>query len=244
MLVSRNYFLRKYPHIEEDEYLRADFRDTKLLSLAFSLISAISFFATFILFKYTNETFDLIYVFSSVILSILTIVLSLRFKLTVTYILYKVFEGAFLASLSTYLKIKFVDWFETYEGYMFITAAATIVISNLVVSLYYLFFGIGIRNFTISLVTSFAFIMLVGVGLLFYFSRIVNGFSFFNDLLVIIPISLYFTFLSIMYNEEGIRIINEGCKKYYTWSISFALTLVFPYSFIEFINILKHNSRK
>ena len=62
--------------------------------------------------------------------------------------------------------------------------------------------------------------------------------------LTLVPISLYFTFLSIMYNEEGIKIINEGCKKYYTWSISFAMTLVFPYSFIEFINILKHNSHK
>ena len=244
MLVSRNYFLRKYPHIEEDEYLRVDFRDTKLLSLAFSLISAISFFATFVLFKYTNETFDLIYVFSSIILSILTIVLSLRFKLRIAYILYKVFEGAFLASLSVYLKLKFMDWFDTNEGYMFISAAAAIIVSNLVVSIFYLLFGIGIRNFTFMLISSFAFIMLLGAGLFFYFSKIVYGFSFFSNILVIIPISLYFTFLSIMYNEEGIKIINEGCKKYYTWSISFALTLVFPYSFIEFINILKHNSHK
>ncbi len=244
MLLSKNYFLRKYPHIEEDEYLRVDFRDTKLLSLAFSLISAISFFITFILFKYTNETFDLIYAFSSIILSIATIVLSLRFKLRITYIFYKVFEGAFLASISIYLKLKFLDWFETNEGYMFISAASAIVVTSLITSIFYLLFGVGIRNFFISLISIFLFIMLLSAGLFFYFSKIVYGFSFFNNILIIIPIVLYFSFLSVMYNEEGIKIINEGCKKYYTWSLSFALTLVFPYSFIEFINILKHNSRK
>lgn len=244
MLVSKNYFLRKYPHTDEDEYLRADFRDTKLLTVAFSLISAISFFATYFLFKYTNTTFDLIFIFSSIILSILTIVLSIRFKLRITYILYKVFEGAFLASLSIYLKLKFVDWFDTNEGFLFISAAAAIVASNLVVSIFYSLFGVGIRNFIFMLLSSFTFIILLSVGILFYFSKVVYGFSFFRNLLVIIPFSLYFTFLSIMYNEEGIKIINEGCKKYYTWSISFALTLVFPYSFIEFINILKYNSHK
>ena len=244
MFQSKNPFLRKYPPLDEDEYLRVDFRDTKLLSLALSLISAISFIGTYVVFKYTNTLFDLIYLFSCTILLIGSFIISSKLKIKVLFIIYKIAEGAFLSSLSILLKIKFYDWFETYNGYMFVSAAAMIVISNIVVNLYYFFFGLGIRNFIISMVSCSLFILIVSSLTLMYLSNTVYGFSLLNNLLSVIPIMIFFVFISIVYNEEVLRIINNGCKKYYTWSLSFGITAVFLYSFIEFINLFRYNSRK
>ena len=244
MLSPRNIFLRNYPHLEEDEYLRADFRDTRLLSVAFSLISAISFFAILIIFRYTSDIFDLIISSSSIILMIVTFILSYRYKLRWSFILYKVLEGVFLASTSIFFKIKFYDWFETNEGFLFISASSAIVVSGFVVSIFYLLFGMGIRNFYFMYFSSFLFLIIISLGIFLYISKIVYGFTFINNFLVVIPILIYFLFISIMYAEESIKIINNGCKKHYTWAISFATTLAFPYSFIELINIFRYNSRK
>ena len=88
---------------------------------------------------------------------------------------------------------------------------SAIVVTSLITSIFYLLFGVGIRNFFITLISIFLFIMLLGAGLFFYFSKIVYGFSFFNNILIIIPIVLYFSFLSVMCS---------GCRNSYFFDVA------------------------
>lgn len=224
MFESTNPFLRKTPSQSEDFKSASRIEDVRLYITVISLIMAISLTLSFLLYNYLNDVIRYIVYGITTIVSISSIIIATRVKgLTLSMaIIYAVFISISLAFISSYLNYGFNKWFNYDDGEIFITIAYTVIFSELLVAIFYVFFGKGIRNFWFTVLVIFLGTLLIGCIVIFTLYKTIVGFSFIKNLIAIIPVSFIIIYFMV-YTQEEIRrrIQDQVPPKWYTLSFAF-----------------------
>lgn len=224
MFESTNPFLRKTPSQIEDFKGVSRIEDVRLYITVISLIMAISLTLSFLVYNYLNDVIRYTVYGVTTIVSIASIIIATRVKgLTLSMaIIYAVFISISLAFISSYLNTGFNKWFNYDDGEIFITIAYTVIFSGLLVAIFYVFFGKGIRNFWFTVLVLFLASLLIGLIVILTLYKTMVGFSFIKNLIALIPVSFIIIYFMVLIQEEIRRRIQDQMPpKWYTLSFAF-----------------------
>lgn len=215
-------------------------------SLYLSFLMSLSFVLGILIpYEMISSTIWLIIIISSLILSITSLVLIPHIERPQAFIIvFPIFSGIFLSSISLYLKNTFKMMYETYNPYSFgfMTIGITIMSLIMLSEIFYFLDIFKVRHFYFKYILLSLFDLFISLFVIFFISNNIETYSFiFNSLVSTITIFI-FNFIIVLYHEEERKIVELGIDKNDAFILSILpLTVVYYISQeIVFLMFKKH----
>lgn len=226
---------------------KADLNKVRIYGLALSMIMMLSSLAT-LYFYNTTLGLNTLIIITLITLGIAIISLILARKIRVLSfpmaIIYSISQAVSFSLLSLILKSRF--YYVINEGIVtlnpdsvaFVTVAYTIFLDIMITEIFYNMNTVGIRNIYFIYITIFLISLFIMAGATFYFSKVLVGFSFIKNFIFSILSSFLIIFFLISYQEEIIRIVENGTDRTYSWNLALGGIMVIIWFFIDFLKLL------
>ncbi|MCR5741977.1 MAG: hypothetical protein K6G38_05935 [Gammaproteobacteria bacterium] len=246
MFKTTNPYLKNIDYLEGENALRVNHNESRILSLMFCLIVAVSYILPYLVIGALNDTVSVIFIIGSFIISLSSFVLGLKIKrletlLTITNM---VFTAFFLGLTSEFFRLLILDRFNSYDGYIINAFTASIIASITVSTLIEYLFGNYVRNFFFRFLIGYGVLLTIAILMMLSINSSTQSFPLAKCILVAAFFSLLVMFIATIYYENTRFMIIDGVKKNNTWRISFSIIALITWFLIDLFYLIKYSFGK